>query len=177
MNKLGFLSATWGIFGIFLLLGTALYRLTPIAMETFDYQLGWHHYFILTINIVFMAYSEGYKGFQKKFSPRVAARAKYLMQNPEWRFLPVAPLFCVGYIYALRKTKIVTRLLTLFIIIIIISLKYVPQPWRGIVDIGVVVGLSWGTISLVVFLFQAFFSENFSHSPEMPLQESSKTNK
>jgi hypothetical protein len=45
--------------------------------------------------------------------------------------------------------------------------RLLPQPWRGIVDAGVVVGLTWGTISLVVFCIQALTAPTFAISPEV----------
>jgi hypothetical protein len=42
-----------------------------------------------------------------------------------------------------------------------------PQPWRGIVDLGVVIGLAWGLVALGVFTVQAF-SGRLNHAPEVP---------
>ena len=50
----------------------------------------------------------------------------------------------------------------------VLVIPYLAQPWRGIVDAGVVVGLLWGLITIVVFAFQAFTSDDFSYSPEVP---------
>ena len=165
---LRFFAAFWGATGVFCLLGLALYRLTPIALEIFDDPLYWYHIVALVINIIFMAYSEGYRGFQHSFSPRVTARVHYLSKNANWLFALFAPLFCMGYFHASRKTKIVTISLTTFIIIIIICLKYVSQPWRGIVDWGVVVGLSWGILSLLVMLIRTFVSGECTYNADIP---------
>ena len=54
------------------------------------------------------------------------------------------------------------------IVLFILVLPYLAQPWRGIVDAGVVVGLLWGLITIVAFAFQAFTSDDFSYSPEVP---------
>lgn len=32
---------------------------------------------------------------------------------------------------------------------IVAAVKRLPYPWRNIVDAGVVIGLSWGTISII----------------------------
>jgi hypothetical protein len=57
------------------------------------------------------------------------------------------------------------------ILVLILIYQQFSQPWRGILDVGVVVGLSWGLVSLVWFSFQAMASESFQYSPEMPLGE------
>jgi uncharacterized membrane protein YedE/YeeE len=46
--------------------------------------------------------------------------------------------------------------------------RLLSQPWRGIIDGGVVVGLAWGLVSLVIFGYQAFTAEDFPFSPEVP---------
>ena len=55
-----------------------------------------------------------------------------------------------------------------FLLIFIIIAHQLPQPWRGILDLGVVVGLSWGLISILVYSWIALTQEDFPHSPELP---------
>jgi DMSO/TMAO reductase YedYZ heme-binding membrane subunit len=118
-----------------------------------------------------MAYAEGYRGFQKGFSPRVAARAKYLKDKPDLMRSLLAPFFCMGYFHASRKRKIVSISLTIAIIGLVLMVGRVPQPWRGIIDVGVVIGLAWGIISLFIFTVQAFTSKEFKYSPEVQMEE------
>ena len=162
-----FLPFVWGIGGVIALLAFALYRLTPHAVDMFDHELGLWHYVGLIASCAFMAYSEGYKGFQKGFSPRVVARARHLMTDqakPHWKWL--APMFCMSYFAAPRKRKIVVGVLTTFIVLCVILIRFVPQPWRGILDAGVVVGLSWGIISILCFCWQAAKGK-LEQSPEL----------
>lgn len=164
----GGIGAAWGVLGLSLLFGSALYRLYSYAQELCGMTLGWIHWVALVASLVFMGYAEGYKGFHLKFSPRVAARALYLKQNPTFARVLFAPLFCMGFFHATRKRKIVSYCLTLMIIGLIIWVKTLEQPWRGIVDAGVVLGLGWGLVSIWLFTFQAFFGKSFDVSPEIP---------
>ncbi len=162
-----YLPFVWGIGGVIALLSLALYRLSPHAVEMFNHELGLWHYVGLVVSCAFMAYSEGYKGFQKAFSPRVVARAHHLTTpaaKPHWKWL--APFFCMSYFAAPRKRKIVVGILTTFIVLCVILIRYLSQPWRGIIDAGVVVGLSWGIISILCFCFQAVTGK-LDHSPEL----------
>ena len=162
------LGSLWGLGGVVLLLGYAIVRLIPIVGEGLAQPLTWSHWTVFGGNILLMAYYEGYRGFQKGFSPRVAARAKYLYDHPSlWPAL-LAPLFCLGYFYTTRKRKIVTYTLTVMIILFIILVHQLNQPWRGLVDAGVVVGLTWGVLSILFYGLQAFTSVEFNHSPEVP---------
>ncbi len=170
---MGILAATWGIVGICLILGSAIYRLTQIAFEAFGYTLAWHHWLVALVWVGFMAYSEGYRGFQQGFSPRVAARIAYLRRNPSMLRMLLAPLFCMGYFHIERKRQLITIVITLMIIGIVQVVHLLEQPWRGIIDLGVVVGLAWGLLSLLIFTVQAFTDENYRHSPQVPTESPS----
>ena len=141
MRLLGLGGAIWGVLGVVALLAYSLFRLWPCAVGTFEVPLTWYHWAALVVYVVFMAYSEGYRGFQQAFSPRVVARAKYLSQNPRPLHVALAPLFCMGYFYATRRRLIVVYVLTIFIVLLIVLIRLLDQPWRGIIDAGVLVGL------------------------------------
>ncbi len=165
---MGTMGALWGLAGVFLLLISAVYRLTPLAVDAFSYPFFWYHWFSLAALIGGMAYAEGYRGFQQGFSPRVAARARYLLNHPRPVRSLFAPFFCMGYFHATRRRQIVSLSLTAGIVALIVAVRYVAQPWRGIIDAGVVIGLAWGIVSLVVFSVQALSSAPFPYSPEVP---------
>jgi hypothetical protein len=153
---------------VLLLLGSAIYRLSLLAIEGFSYHFLWYHWMTLVSVVLFMAYSEGYRAFQKGFSPRVAARARYLRDHPRFLHVLCAPLFCMGYFHAPRKRRITSMSVTAGIVILVLLVRLIQQPWRGIIDLGVVVGLAWGLISLLVFSVLAFTSKVFPYSPEVP---------
>jgi hypothetical protein len=49
------------------------------------------------------------------------------------------------------------------------------QPWRGIIDAGVVLGLTWGMVSIVLFAAVAFGTGRFDYPPDLPEQKSRVT--
>ncbi len=165
---MGVIAACWGFFGIFALFSFAIYRLSLISIDTFSYSLDTLHWLALVVWILFMAYNEGYKGFQKGFSPRVAARTAYLYRNPSLLRTLLAPFFCMGYFGIVRKRQILTFALTIMIIGLVQAVSLLDQPWRGIVDLGVVIGLIWGLISLSLFSIQALTRDDYPHSAEVP---------
>jgi len=114
-----------------------------------------------------MLFSEGYRGFQKQFAPRFAARAYYLTTSPKLKHQLLAPLFCVGYIYATRRRMIIAWLLTVTVIGFIITVRLVSQPWRGIIDTGVVLGLMYGLASVYYFFIKIFLNHGTSVDPEL----------
>lgn len=167
---MGIFGAIWGLTGICLLLGSAVYRLAPLAIDGFSYAFSWYHWLSLFIIVLFMAYAEGYRGFQKGFSPRVVARALYLKNHPRILHALLAPFFCMGFFHATRRRKLASVSLTSGVIVLILLVRLIPQPWRGIIDTGVVIGLAWGLVALVIFAFQAFTAKEFGCSPEVPEQ-------
>ncbi|MDF1814511.1 MAG: hypothetical protein P1V20_20055 [Verrucomicrobiales bacterium] len=162
------LGPVWGTTGVCALLGCAIYRLYPRAMEALEGGLTALQWFVLVVWTMFMLVAEGYRGFQKKFSPRTAARVRYLRDHPDPLRTLLAPLFSMGYFHATKKTKIIATCLTLGIILLVVLVSFCPQPWRGIIDSGVVLGLTYGLISFLVFTWQALTTSDYPHSPETP---------
>jgi len=164
----GMVGAFWGLAGLTALLLFAIYRLGNMGIAAFGYELDWRHWTLLIVNSLFMAHGEGYRGFQKSYSPRVVARARHLMQNPQPLRVILAPFFVMGFFATTRRRLISAYLLTAMIITLIIIFQQLNQPWRGMLDIGVVVGLTWGVISLAIFTVKGFSGSSFDHPPELP---------
>jgi len=163
----GILGAWWGVLGVVLILSSAIYRLAGYAVEALRGPLTPLQWGALLAVLGFMAYFEGYRGFQKAFSPRVAARARYLREHPHWAHVLAAPLFCMGYFHATRRRKIVAYSLTAGIIALVLLVRLLPQPWRGIIDAGVLLGLGWGIITIAIAAVIASRAAQCPWSPEV----------
>lgn len=161
------IAAFWAVFAVSSLLLNAVVRLAEHTWVALQMPLELWQYFLLLVNVVGMAYFEGYRGFQQAFSPRFAARAKYIAEHGRPLEMLLAPVFCFGFFGSTRKRKIVAFVITAMIVLLVLLVSQLPQPWRGIIDAGVVVGLLWGLGSLLFFVIKAFFSESFSHSAEL----------
>lgn len=157
-NLLGGLAAAWAIAGWAGVLLFAIVRLSRIAAEALADELTPAQLAVLLVNLVVMAWTEGYRGFQLKFSPRAAARVLYLRRHADWRMTLLAPFFCVGYYRASPRVRRMTWLGTMLIVLLIIIVHQLPQPWRGIVDAGVVLGLTWGLVSFLALSGRALVS-------------------
>jgi hypothetical protein len=165
---LGLFGVIWGLAGVFLLFANAIIRLVPITIDAFSYHWLWYHWLAFGLITLVLAYAKGYRALQKGFSPRVAARARFLKYHPEFLSVLFAPLFCMGFFHATRKRQITTISVTAGIITLIILVRFIQQPWRGIIDGGVVIGLVWGFLSLCFFSIQALLSKQFDYPPEVP---------
>ncbi len=158
--------AGWGVLGVVLVVCRALYQLAPLALELVSSPLGAGHWLALLAWVSFNAYAEGYVGFHLKFSPRVVERALELGRNPTPLRVVLAAPYCMGLFHAPRKVMISSWILVLAIAVVVFGVRYLPQPWRGIIDAGVVVGLGIGALSLL-----ARFA--FALTARVPLPEGS----
>jgi hypothetical protein len=152
------LLAAWGVAWVSLLLGQAIWRLAPLALEPWTQDLmttgqkgiyiGW---------LVANAYLEGYRGFQLRFSPRVVARAIYLGQNPRPLWVILALPFCMSLFHSTRRQMTVSWVFIGALVLLIWWVRSLPQPWRGIIDGGVVLGLVWG-LGVIWWLFARYLA-------------------
>lgn len=164
-----FVGVSWALIGVSALLLRAITSLSRHAVNAIESGLSTGQWAILIIFAIFMIIAEGYRGFQKKFSPRTAARIRYLRDNPTVLRVLLAPVFSMGFFHANRKTKLTAYILTSGIICLVLIVTYLFQdPWRGIVDFGVVLGLLWGLVSFWIFTYKALTRTDFPHSPQTP---------
>jgi hypothetical protein len=98
-----------------------------------------------------MVYFEGYRGFQRGFSPRVVVRAWSLGRQPSWVRGVLAPLVCMGLLWASRKRLVVSWSLLAGMVALVLGVSRLEQPWRGLIDVGVVLGLAHGLVALLGF--------------------------
>ena len=168
-SRPNFAIATWGTLGVVAIIGQAIYRLTPLALEPFVDGTASALHIAIAIGWTLTAmYSEGYKGFQKAFAPRVVARAVHLGRNPRPLFVALAPLYCFAFFHATRRRLIVAYCFLFGIIGLVLAVHQLDQPWRGVVDTGVVAGLAWGEIAILVFFARALKGHEMPVPPDVP---------
>jgi hypothetical protein len=149
----------WGVLGVLALFGRALLRLAPMAWQPIaDGSLSAMQIGIYATWVVFNAYGEGYRAFQRSFCPRVVARAYHLAERPTLLHALLAPAYCLSLFHANARGLRLAWIMVAVITILVWLLRMTPQPWRGIVDGGVVVALAWGSIAMIVLLVRALVS-------------------
>ncbi|NIO60350.1 MAG: hypothetical protein GTO33_13645 [Acidobacteria bacterium] len=167
MSWTGRLGAIWGAAGVIGMISMAIARIFPRAVSAYETGLTATQWTATAVFMVFMAYAEGYRGFQRSFSPRTAARVRYLRDRPNLVRSLFAPLFAMGFFHANRRTLVVAYGLTSAIVLLVLLIRQIGQPWRGIIAGGVVLGLSWGCVSLVACVRAALTREEYPVSPEI----------
>lgn len=162
-RRLG-IASWWGLAGVFALVGQAIYRLGPKGLEAVNGGLSTVQWAVLVVWVGFMVYSEGYRGFHLRFSPMVVARAETLSGRGPWWHKVLAPAYCMGLFHATRRRLILSWGLLGGISVLVVLVRQLDQPWRGIVDAGVVFGLAAGLASMAFWVL----SERELVSPELP---------
>lgn len=161
----------WAVGGVLLLLVQALLRLTPIALEAmFDIGLSPLETTLCAAWVVLNLYLEGYRGFQRRFVPRVVARAHYLATRLDPPTILLAPLFAMAYFHATKSARRAAFIVTGLVLLAITAVRGLPQPWRGIIDAGVVAGLGWGTLALLIAAARCLASGTSPGDPEVQKQ-------
>jgi hypothetical protein len=152
---MGFVGAVWGVAGFLLLLGFAIFRLATPAIEMFSHPLRWYHWLVLAGVISFFLYVKGYRAFQRGLSGRVVSRALSIKAHPDLLKVTLAPIYCMGYFGAGLRKPVAMICLTLAMVALILVFRYIHQPWRGIIDLGVVVAFAWGFIATIIHWLHA----------------------
>jgi hypothetical protein len=119
-------------------------------------------------SIVFNGYVEGYRAFHKGFAPRVAARALHLRRDPSLLHALLAPAFALAFFHTTRRRMIARYLLVGGLIGLIWLVRHCPQPWRGAIDAGVAVALTWGVVSLVYYFVRGLAGHPPPASADLP---------
>mgnify|MGYP001824511860 FL=1 len=166
------LIAAWGIAWVSLLLGRAIWRLGPLALEPWTEDLMTNGQKAIYIAwLVANAYLEGYRGFQLRFSPRVVSRAIYLGQNPRPLWVILALPFCMSLFHSTRRQMTVSWTFIVAIVLLIWWVRSLAQPWRGIVDGGVVLGLLWGLLVIWGLFVSYLMGRKIPPPGDLPLQK------
>lgn len=167
-----YLSVAWGILGVLGILGLAVWRLFPLAVGAFAAgPFGILEWVVFAGWLLFMTFAEGVKGFHRAFSPRVVARARALLDRP--RFWPclLAPFYCFGFFHATRKRMIVSWAVAGGILGLVLLVRLLPQPWRGIIDAGVVAGLGVGMGSILYYSARWLAGRPVDYPADLPEAE------
>jgi len=151
-RAVGLLGAAWGVAGISVLLLGGVISMGPYAMELSWAELSGLQRGVLIGYLAFMIGGKGYMGFHRGFSPRAASRAREIAREPRPLRVLLAPLYSMSLIQAPVGRLVRSWGLLLIIAAIVPVVKILPWPWRGIVDAGVVAGLSVGLLSFWWFV-------------------------
>ena len=159
----GTIGAIWGIVGWVVIPGYAVYKLSKPVTELIFTDLAWYHWVAMVLFGTILFYFKAYRGFQRIIAPRIAVRARYLRTHPRPIWLLLAPLFCMGFFHIIRRKQIITILMTVAMVTLIFLVRLLPSPWRGIVDVSILLALGWGALSIIWYGVVGLTTVSFPH--------------
>jgi len=153
-GSLAWFVSVWGVGGVALSLGMAIFRLGKRALLLRERGLAPFEWAVLVVCALAFAYGEGYRALHLRFSPRVIARVAALTPASGagvgvGRAL-LAPVYALGLIQRDRAGALRAWLAVALIGLAVAIVRALPDPWRAIIDASVVLALSIGLVSLVV---------------------------
>ena len=132
-------------------------------------QLNLIHWLSLLLTSIFFAYYEGYKGFQLAWSPMLVKRTYHFASMSKPAIAPtksfyidcsialiLGPMLAGGFICGTKRRYILSWGITLFIMIFVMIIRVLSNnsPWKCFIDIGVVIGLTWGLVFILIWWFK-----------------------
>jgi hypothetical protein len=158
----------WGAGAVLLSLLDAIVRLSRVAYEGISHgmlsgaQLGFTVVWTLVI-----VYGEGYRAFGSVLAPRMAARLMHLSTRGTATGRALAPLHALSLFDTPPRRLFSAWVLLVGIVTIVLIVRKLPQPWRGSVDLGVVLALTWGSVAIVRECVRAWRARAGRVDPEL----------
>ena len=151
---IGKLAWAWGVGGFSALVAVGLVRLSGQFLRATEVPWSSVQILVALVFVAFMAWTEGSRGFQLSYAPKFAHRAEALRKHATFVQALLAPVYCMGLAWAPARSLAANWALLAVIVALVAAFGVVPQPWRGILDGGVVVGLTWGLFATWYCLWQ-----------------------
>ena len=107
--------------------------------------LEWLALAIVTIGFV---YGEGVRALERRWVPRMVTRAAELNPGAPRLHRVFAPLYAMSLIGAERGPVVRAWLGAAAIVVAVLVVRGLPEPWRGIIDAGVGAALLWGLLAI-----------------------------
>lgn len=158
--------ALWGTVGTLVLLLDGIVRLSMTVASILSREVPSAAEWIFgSVWTILITYTEGYKAFQQRFSPRVVARSMHLGEQGRFVHIALAPMYAMALIHATPRRLIANWIILAGIVSIIVLVRALPPVWRAMIDAGVVCALSWGSVAMLIYLVRALRG----NPPEIPL--------
>ena len=138
----------WAILGIAAVFVEAIVQLGRRGYTTMTSGLEPLEWVALAILSAAFVYGEGMRALERRWVPGVIARAHTLDRASalnRW----LAPLYAMSLVGAPRVVLARAWVGVALIVLAVLVVRALPEPWRGIVDTAVALALLWGLIAIV----------------------------
>lgn len=144
------LTVGWALGGVSILFGSAVFRLGSRGVATVRGGLDSFHLAALAVVVVAFVYGEGVRAIQRKYAPHLLGRVADVSRETRVVYRLLAPFYAMSLVGAPPRSLIRAWAGVAAIVSAILVLRVTPDPWRGIVDLGVALALAWGLVAILV---------------------------
>jgi hypothetical protein len=145
----------WAVGGVLGVLVSAAVRLGSRGVPAFLSADGTGR-LVAVVWLAWMLLTAAWPGFHRQFAPRVAARARRLAEEPpSWRW-GLAPAVAMGLLHAPPRRLAASWGLWAAIGVFVAAFRWLGEPWRGLLDLGVAAALASGASSVAWFATRAW---------------------
>jgi hypothetical protein len=145
----------WGAIGVGLTFVDAVLRLGWHAVRTLRAGLDAMQWCAFVFLAAAFVYGEGHRALQRRFVPAVMARALELSRARSRIHRWLAPFYVAGLVGAPGSVLVRAWASVFLIVLAVLIVRALPEPWRGMTDGAVALALAWGLAALVARLREA----------------------
>jgi hypothetical protein len=142
--------AAWAVLGVGAVLAEAVVRLGARGAATITGGLGAAQWLVLAALTALFGYIEGWRGLQRRFVPAVVERALAIASSRNRAARWLAPLYALGLAGGTSGARWRAWRGVALIAAAVVSVRALPEPWRGLVDAAIAASLAWGLGALLV---------------------------
>jgi hypothetical protein len=150
LSARGLVVAAWAIGAIALSLVEAIWRLGARASATLQAGLEPHEWATLIVVVALFLYGEGVRALQRRFVPHVVNRTLVVARGGGAVASVLAPLFAMSLVHDAPRAMARAWVGVALIVVAVLAVREMPEPWRGVIDAGVASALSWGLGALLL---------------------------
>ena len=127
----------------------AIVQLARRGVATLNDGLGPLEWLAFVLLLVAFVYGEGWRALARRWVPAVLARTRQLGVGSPLPYRLLAPLYAMSLIGASARILARAWLGVALIVLAVIVVRALPEPWRGIVDAAVAAALLVGLWAIV----------------------------
>lgn len=143
------LVGAWALAGVAALFLEAIYNLGRRGIATVQAGLAPLEWAVLLLLTGAFVYGEGVRALQRKWVPRVLGRCAAVARERAWWLRLLAPLYAMGLVGGTAGTRFRASLGVAAVVVAVLVVRSLPEPWRGIIDLAVAAALLWGLVALL----------------------------
>ncbi len=133
--------------GVAAVLGWAAWRLGARGLAVVREGLTPTQWQVLAVLVLAFVIGEGVVALQRRWLPKVAGRAAMLSSRAPIALRVAAPAHAFGLVGVPMRVAVRAWLGVAAVVLAVLAVRALPDPWRGMIDLAVAAALAWGAVA------------------------------